>query len=1000
MTSRPARNRQVSSRLTDGANGEAPSADASNAVTSGLAAKPILDLIKKIGKLSPLLPETVPEAPADDDIHRIITRLEHPDGTVAATFNRRFDILFGEDTRGSDGRLKNIRRGDFGMGCVVEYLNSIHWESARIPFDLTEPKLTRVANELEHLCGSHLDKRLVKSGGSSAKTKANESSACTDANSRPSFTKEPGYEQKMDRLDYNKIKIQAFQEKAWRRPRACSEEADDDFDVMEIERPPTPEGSGKRRRVVIDDEGSVDEASESRPKKKAKKAKQSTSLPSAPPKVTVVEISDSDSDDERPETKRGPRSTSRNHFHPPIAVKVKGEKRWEFKCRHCKASYTFQRTLGREGNFSDEKPQPSLGNLATHIRTKHGNDVEIPTSEPGMTREISEASAKIMESFLREGKLNPALNPTQIGFNRAFAAWIIEDDLAFTTGETPGIQRVFDYIGSRFGLPSDTTVRNTLAKLFCEMFETIKSELANVKSKIAASTDTWSTRSMMFTFAGTIASWVSEDWQLIERVIDFHPIGDKEHEGVYAAASLAKRLSELDILEKISLSLDNASTNDVLIRALSDILRQGFNIQWAPENSQIRCIAHVVNLVVQKILATLDEAHDPEERDYYVPNKDLPFHYDPDGDPELIELEKEQFDREHYATTDEDSEIGLITALKPEFEKLSAVGKLRMITIKICSSPQRRQRFKATSRSIYTADERAPSGKPLTSLMVIRDVKTRWNYTEAMITRGLLLRKAIDQWVFDREELRPLLLTTDQWKMLESLGKILTVFTQVTLEMSRSGTPTLPFVLLMYEIMMTSLREHAANELLLQPLRVAATAGLVKLTVYYEKAKQCQFNVIATMLHPGLGLAWFQKIGSERAEHARILFEFVFDTYKKAADAKVQNLPPATQPRKPTQSTRSFLDVRFYDAALTYGSGELNAPLAWWKIHERDFPVIAAMARDFFAIPGTSVSVEHLFSKSRHLCRETRSSMHADTIMKAMLTKMWIKAGLFKLKQS
>ncbi|KAF8212594.1 hypothetical protein K438DRAFT_2167282, partial [Mycena galopus ATCC 62051] len=63
------------------------------------------------------------------------------------------------------------------------------------------------------------------------------------------------------------------------------------------------------------------------------------------------------------------------------------------------------------------------------------------------------------------------------------AAWIIEDDLAFTTGETPGIRRVFDYIGSRFGLPSDTTVRNTLAKLFCEMFETLKSELA-VKCKI------------------------------------------------------------------------------------------------------------------------------------------------------------------------------------------------------------------------------------------------------------------------------------------------------------------------------------------------------------------------------------------------------------------------------------------------------------------------------------------------------------------------------------
>ena len=73
--------------------------------------------------------------------------------------------------------------------------------------------------------------------------------------------------------------------------------------------------------------------------------------------------------------------------------------------------------------------------------------------------------------FRRLNLANPGQVP--IGPNA-----VIEDDLAFTTGESPGIQRLFDYIGSRFGLLSDTTVRNTLAKLFCEMFESIKSELA------------------------------------------------------------------------------------------------------------------------------------------------------------------------------------------------------------------------------------------------------------------------------------------------------------------------------------------------------------------------------------------------------------------------------------------------------------------------------------------------------------------------------------------
>jgi hypothetical protein len=67
------------------------------------------------------------------------------------------------------------------------------------------------------------------------------------------------------------------------------------------------------------------------------------------------------------------------------------------------------------------------------------------------------------------------------------------------------------------------------------------------------------------------------------------------------------------------------------------------------------------------------------------------------------------------------------------------------------------------------------------------------------------------------------------------------------------------------------------------------------------------FEPIFQVLHPDLGLAWFQKISPERAEHMRILLEFVFDTYKRTADAKVQSSPPATQPRKPTQPARSFL---------------------------------------------------------------------------------------------
>ncbi|KAJ6534090.1 hypothetical protein B0H19DRAFT_1383378 [Mycena capillaripes] len=139
-----------SARIADANNNEALSADQQHA----LATKPILDLIKKIGRLSSQLPDSVPEPSDDDKVFRVITTLSSPDGTRGGEFNRRFDALFAEDCRDDDGRLENIRRGEEGMDCVVTYLESIHWGSANIPLDLAEIKLRRLAEALELLCVS------------------------------------------------------------------------------------------------------------------------------------------------------------------------------------------------------------------------------------------------------------------------------------------------------------------------------------------------------------------------------------------------------------------------------------------------------------------------------------------------------------------------------------------------------------------------------------------------------------------------------------------------------------------------------------------------------------------------------------------------------------------------------------------------------------------------------------------------------------------------------
>ncbi|KAJ6569760.1 hypothetical protein DFH09DRAFT_429569 [Mycena vulgaris] len=58
----------------------------------------------------------------------------------------------------------------------------------------------------------------------------------------------------------------------------------------------------------------------------------------------------------------------------------------------------------------------------------------------------------------------------------------------------------------------------------------------------------------------------------------------------------------------------------------------------------------------------------------------------------------------------------------------------------------------------------------------------------------------------------------EQWKLLEALADMLCVFTQVTLQMSKSSTPTLPWVLPMYELMLKHLKKCRDDEVKLSPL--------------------------------------------------------------------------------------------------------------------------------------------------------------------------------------
>jgi hypothetical protein len=65
-------------------------------------------------------------------------------------------------------------------------------------------------------------------------------------------------------------------------------------------------------------------------------------------------------------------------------------------------------------------------------------------------------------------------------------------------------------------------------------------------------------------------------------------------------------------------------------------------------------------------------------------------------------------------------------------------------------------------------------------------------------------------------------------------------------------------------------------------------------------------------------------------------------------------------------------------------------PLDWWKANEHRYPIIAKMARDFLAIPASSVPSEQLFSQAGDVITKKRNPLLDQSSSAVLLLKSWL----------
>lgn len=59
---------------------------------------------------------------------------------------------------------------------------------------------------------------------------------------------------------------------------------------------------------------------------------------------------------------------------------------------------------------------------------------------------------------------------------------------------------------------------------------------------------------MVYTFACTIGSFIDEDWELMQYVVDFQPLAEQDHVGVYAGKAFVESARSVGGLDKVIIS--------------------------------------------------------------------------------------------------------------------------------------------------------------------------------------------------------------------------------------------------------------------------------------------------------------------------------------------------------------------------------------------------------------------------------------------------------------
>ncbi|KAM0860378.1 hypothetical protein ACQ4PT_046569 [Festuca glaucescens] len=186
---------------------------------------------------------------------------------------------------------------------------------------------------------------------------------------------------------------------------------------------------------------------------------------------------------------------------------------------------------------------------------------------------------------------------------KIIAKMIIVHAYSFRMVEHTWFNVLMNHMNPSYKFIGRKTIRNECMKVYESEKELLKIKLKDVES-ISLTCDLW-TSNQNLCYMALVAHYIDSDWAMQCHVLNFIEL-DPPHTGNVIAQAVFECIVDWKIEDKIiSITMDNASSNDVAARNLMAKFVARKTKGFVPSYFHVRCCAHIVNLVVNDGLQPL-----------------------------------------------------------------------------------------------------------------------------------------------------------------------------------------------------------------------------------------------------------------------------------------------------------------------------------------------------------------------------------------------------------